>query len=231
MFSSRFDHYLTYGATDQQTVRDLAGRFSGLLVPGTVAAFQREGTGGFVLTLSATDAKTPYSIDPRFPLFQNPLPAPKKSHESLAKLLGLPGLISEAQPTPAWFTAKRIDTIAKNWARFNSSYRDSATSKFDKYAKRLNEEVAPESARGPQYVLPPYTMVSSVSDRWWDVSKRLFERTSHHVGDSDRCVQVLAAKDTGALAELLPVGPARAAIWVSRLSELDFTSIRVGRVR
>ena len=52
------------------------------------------------------------------------------------------------------------------------------------------------------------------------MSKRLFERTSYHVGDSDRCVQVLAAKDTGALADLLPVGSARAAIWVSRLSEL-----------
>ena len=72
MFDVEFEHYLTYGATDQQTVRRLPGQFTGLMIPGTVAAFQREGTGGFALTLSATEAQTPYVIDPRFPLFQQP---------------------------------------------------------------------------------------------------------------------------------------------------------------
>lgn len=51
MFDTPFEHYLAYGATDQSTVRELAGKFTGLIVPGTVAAFQREGTGGFVLSV------------------------------------------------------------------------------------------------------------------------------------------------------------------------------------
>ena len=103
MFDVEFEHYLTYGATDQQTVRRLTGEFTGLMIPGTVAAFQREGTGGFALTLSATEAQTPYVIDPRFPLFQQPLDAPKKSHEALAAILGKPDLVSRRCCTnPHW---------------------------------------------------------------------------------------------------------------------------------
>ena len=45
MFETKFSHYLSYGAADQHTVRELRGFYDGLLVPGTVAAFQREGTG------------------------------------------------------------------------------------------------------------------------------------------------------------------------------------------
>ena len=66
----RFSHLLSYGATDQKTVLELLGKYQGLIVPGTVAAFQRQGTGGFVLSLSATADAPPYRIDPRFPLFQ-----------------------------------------------------------------------------------------------------------------------------------------------------------------
>jgi hypothetical protein len=68
-----FEHYLSYGSTDQLTARNLTDIYDGLLIPGTVAAFQAEGTRGFVLTLSAAKSKD-YIIDPRFPLFQNRLP-------------------------------------------------------------------------------------------------------------------------------------------------------------
>ncbi len=63
MFDATFAHYLSYGATDQQTVRALTGSYSGLLVPGTVAAFQRDGTGKFVFALSATPDSPDYAID------------------------------------------------------------------------------------------------------------------------------------------------------------------------
>src|SRR6266511_1278969 len=114
-----FSHYLSYGATDQQTVRDLTGAYNGLVVPGTVAAFQRQGTGGFVLALSATQAAAKYVIDPRFPLFQQPLSQPKKSHFALADLLGVPELVSITHPDPSDFVPERINTIARNWVRFN----------------------------------------------------------------------------------------------------------------
>ena len=195
--------------------------FTGLMVPGTVAAFQREGTGGFVLTLSATQAKIPYVIDPRFPLFQQPLPSPKKSHLELAQVFGHPELVSSAPPTPKSFTDPVIDDIARKWAEFNSTYRESVSGKFDKYAKRLNEPVAPSDAAGPSYVIPPYTICAGPSDPWWDIAQKLFDRTAHHFGEPNKCVRVVAAKDAVYLGDLLGEASLdRAAIWVSRLDEL-----------
>ena len=221
MFDVEFEHYLTYGATDQQTVRRLAGRFTGLMIPGTVAAFQREGTGGFALTLSATEVQTPYVIDPRFPLFQQPLHAPKKSHEALAAILGKPDLVSEQEPSVAKFSREVIDDIAKHWAELNANYRDSASAKFDKYAKRLNEAVVPEDAKGPKYVIPPYMICEGREDPWWAISRRFFDRTRHHLGGG-HCVQVVAAKEARYLGDLLAdVKEDRVGVWVSSLDELQ----------
>lgn len=221
MFDVEFEHYLTYGATDQQTLRRLAGRFTGLMIPGTVAAFQREGTGGFALTLSATEAQTPYVIDPRFPLFLQPLYVPKKSHETLATILGRPDLVSRHEPSVAKFSGEVIDDIAKRWAEFNAGYRDSASAKFDKYAKRLKEAVVPEDAKGPKYVIPPYTICEGREDPWWAISRRFLDRTQHLLG-GDRCVQVVAAKEARYLGDLLAdVEGDRVAVWVSSLDELQ----------
>lgn len=221
MFDVEFEHYLTYGATDQQTVRRLAGQFTGLMIPGTVAAFQREGTGGFALTLSATEAQTPYVIDPRFPLFLQPLYAPKKSHETLAAILGKPDLVSNQEPSVAKFRSEVIDDIAMRWAEFNAGYRDSTSAKFDKYAKRLKEPVVPEDAKGPKYVIPPYTICEGHEDPWWTISRRFFDRTQHHLGGG-RCEQVVAAKEARYLGDLLAdVEGDRVGVWVSSLDELQ----------
>ena len=221
MFEARFEHYLSYGATDQQTVRDLADSFTGLLVPGTVAAFQREGTGGFVLALSASQAGTPYAIDPRFPLFQQALPAPKKSHSALAEIMGVPQLVLPHRPQPSMFTKSLIETVAKKWAAFNESYQEAAGAKFDKYAERLGEPVEPSGASGPKYVLAPYTIAQDTSDPWWMIAIDLFERTRSHLDHPDSCVRVIATDDVGALGSLLTdTDVDRVAVWVSNLDEL-----------
>ena len=225
MFDGEFAHYLSYGATDQQTVRLLSGDYTGLLVPGTVAAFQREGTGGFVLTLSATPNAPQYAIDPRFPLFQQPLRKPKKSHTALAELLGVPTLVSSHEPTPDDFATDVIETIATNWARFNGDYVAAAGSKFAKYARRLGQDVRPRDARPPSYVLPPYLIASDPEDPWWLVSIRIFEATMAALHDDERCVRVVAAPKPGSLAGLVDSIPDdRLAIWVSGLDELTSSS-------
>lgn len=225
MFDAPFEHYLAYGATDQRTVRDLADRFTGLIVPGTVAAFQREGTGGFVLALSASQNATPYTIDPRFPLFQQPLLAPKKSHHALAELLGKRDLVSADQPDPSGFTDETIEDIASHWASFNLQYRDSTSSKIDKYAARLNEPIVPENRIGPKYVLAPYTIANRPDDPWWDVSCKLYERTVAHVDKPESCIQVVATTEARFLDECLHATDSRRiAIWVSQLNELTLPS-------
>lgn len=221
MFDRPFAHYLTYGSTDQQTVRQLHSHFDGLMVPGTVAALQYEGTGGFVLSLSAA-GEVPYSIDPRFPLFQEGLGEPKKSHEALAERLGARDeLITGAPLDPGAFTPALVDTIASHWADLNSSYSDSAKAKFDKYAARLGEEAPPDQAMGPELVLPPYLACTEPTDAWWEISTRLFDRTRAHLSADQPCVRVVLAKEARQLDGLLsscPVGPT--AIWVSGLDEL-----------
>jgi hypothetical protein len=215
-----FSHYLAYGATDQQTARELLGSYDGLLVPGTVAAFQREGTGGFVLSLSATDAAPDYVIDPRFPLFQQPLIAPKKSHESLADLLDDKGLITATTPTPDQFGSARTDALARAWVAFNHGYSTQRRKKFDKYAERLGEDVAvvPERAKGPGEILSLYVTAGGLGDPWWAVSQRLTERCKTY---DESVVPVLAAKETRFLDELLRASDAQqVAIWVSGLEEL-----------
>jgi hypothetical protein len=221
MFAESFSHYLSYGATDQVTVRELTGQFDGLLVPGTIAAFQREGTGGFVLTLSAAAAGTPYVIDPRFPLFQQPLATPKKSHISLAEIMGQPSLIRSTQSHPEDFTPEIIKTIAQNWASFNASYQELTGGKFDKYATRLGEVVEPSNAQGPNYVLAPYLMADGPTDPWWEVSRRLYQETASALSNPNRCVHVVAAKSTRAFRELLgqALSP-NVAVWVTALDEL-----------
>ncbi len=220
-----FSHYLSYGATDQQTVQELVGSYDGLVVPGTVAAFQRQGTGGFVLALSATQAGTKYVIDPRFPLFQQPLLQPKKSHRALAELLGVPELVSMRHPDPSDFVPERINTIARNWVRFNVEYKGTSSSKFEKYARRLQEPVAPTGAQPPSYILAPYAIATGLSSSWWDISTRLFDATCLRSTLSTPCIRVVAATEPKVLGELLEaVGEEPLVVWVSDLQELETPS-------
>jgi hypothetical protein len=218
---TKFAHYLAYLATDQETFRGLRGSYNGVLVPGTIAAWQRQATGGFVLSLSATEAAPPYVIDSRFPLFQQTLPAAKQSHLSLADIFEDPALVQTVtDPAPEQFTDVRVRALAQAWVAFNMSYGQTSNEKFDKYAKRLGEEIPePTDARAPELILAPYFIASGKNDPWWDRSKQLFLETCS-VADGARCARVIAAEDVYALDELLNDVPAEnLVVWVSGLDE------------
>jgi hypothetical protein len=216
-----FSHYLAYLSTDQETFRELRDTYTGVLVPGTIAAWQRQGTGGFVLTLSATADAPPYMIDPRFPLFQQFLEEPKVSHLALAELFQDSALIRSSAPTPDQFTEDRIARLGKAWAEFNSGYDTTSNEKFDKYAERLGEPVTPEYAQGPEAMLAPYFACDGTDDPWWPKSTQLFEQTNAAAADGMPCIRVVCACDSAALDSLLEDvgGPEQLAIWVSGLNE------------
>lgn len=217
-------HFLAYNASDQRTVRELAGSYDGILVPGTVATFQREGTAGFVLSLSATEEGPPYVIDPRFPLFQQPLEDVKKSHAALADLFDDPALIASDLPRPQEFDAERIERIAAAWVAFNLEYRTRQSTKFNKYADRLGEEVVVGDATGPQRVLAPYFCVRGSRDPWWDVSMALYEATEEAASGEIEVTRVLAAQSATALDEIVEeTSVDNVCIWVSGLEELNST--------
>ena len=215
----RFSHYLTYGATDQQTVRELREFYDGLIVPGTVAAFQREGTGGFVLSLSATPEAPPYLIDPRFPLFQRAIIAPKKSHEALADLLGEPGLVRQVDPGPEDFPPELLARVATNWVEFNTSYESRQAAKFSKYASRLDEDVEEDDAKAPTAIVAPYFV--SDGDEWWDLSRQLLTATRSAAPAGTLVLPVTACASPAELdRRLADSDDERSLIWVSGLEEL-----------
>jgi hypothetical protein len=215
-----FAHYLAYGATDQETFRELRQSYDGIVVPATIAAFQRQGTGGFVLSISATEQAPPYMIDPRFPLFQQAFDVSKKSHQALAELLGDQELIVHGlDPTPDAFPDERIEAISKKWVEFNIGY-GANNEKFDKYAKRLNEAVAPDQAQDPEAVLAPYFACDGPADPWWTRSQSFYRYTSQAAGNSP-CLRVVCASSATALLSLLEdldEGES-VLIWVSNLDE------------
>jgi hypothetical protein len=219
----RFSHFLAYGATDQKTVIDLLGKYEGLIVPGTVAAFQREGTGGFVLSLSAIPESPPYLIDPRFPLFQKTLESPKKSHIALANLLGAPGLIGLVDPQPSDFDDELVQTVARNWVEFNRNYEQKQAGKFEKYAKRLEEEIDQEAAHGPSGILAPYLV--SQGEEWWERSDALMKATVEAAGEGENVLRVVAVAAAAELdGRLGQIADERAVLWVSGLKELEADS-------
>ena len=220
MFES-FSHFLSYGATDQQTARDLAGSYDGLLVPGTVAAFQADATRGFVLTLSATSNAPRYTVDPRFPLFQQALPAAKRSHTALANLLGVPDLVQPVDALePGDYTDSLIEIITENWLRFNNGFTELENKKFDKYAERLNEEIVPKNRKGPSWILPPYFIAQVDDGRWWPVSSRFWRSAMELSPSRDMLVRVVASDSTTLLDGLLTsCNEHRLAVWISKLDE------------
>jgi hypothetical protein len=202
--------------------------YDGLIVPGTVAAFQREGTGGFVLTMSASAASPRYAIDPRFPLFQRALVNAKKSHVALAALLQDEKLIGTTEPTPESFGEARVAALAESWVRFNQDYNKSTLSKFEKYKARLGEDVAPGAARPPYVIMPLYTIAAGRSDPWWSVSQRLFAASAPL---ADNCVRVVAAGSCAGLGDILSDASdgERVVVWCSNLQELTVDGSELAR--
>ncbi len=217
--------FLGYSASDQRTVRELVAHYDGILVPGTIATFQREGTAGFVLTLSARGPSQPYVIDPRFPLFQQDLPTTKVSHSALADILGDPDLICTTAPSHHDFGPERIGRIASAWIDFNLSYREQQSAKFAKYAERLGESLDLTDARGPERVLAPYFCVDGRSDPWWQRSLAFYAATREAARGRIEVTQVLAAKSSDALMDLAnESGSQNVCVWVSGLNELTASS-------
>src|SRR6266550_8618157 len=101
-------HFLAYGHSDQVTFRASAvqASFDYLTVPGTVAAFYPEATAAFVLTSGVE-----YVVDPRTPLFQGYMAAPRASHYALADWHGIRVRkhMGEKQRSPVSFDADFYD--------------------------------------------------------------------------------------------------------------------------
>lgn len=232
---SRFRHYLSYGSTDQETARTVTGCYDGLIVPGTVAAFQAEGTKGFVLTLSAR-SKEPYSIDSRFPLFQNRPATWKKSHILLARIFGFENLLqSNRGITPEDLDSTAVDRIAQGWLDFNIDFETVQPKTFAKYAARLPEDdILVENRRSPEWIMPPYFMTKELTSPWRNLSDQIWDRSVQLLSgrpEASKLRRVVAAESADVWDTLLRSSEQKDVIgWVSRLDELTLNPAEVDQL-
>lgn len=216
-------HFLAYGSTDQSTLKAATSSYDGIVVPGTIATFQADGTRGFVLTLSAAERK-PYVVDPRTPLFQNAIDSPKRSHTTLAKVLGLEEVFAANSFVPlAHWSGANIALTAERWLTFNTQFASVTPKAFDKYARRLNRRLVQQDAEGPSWVLAPYLTISGLSSRERAVSDELWSATVDLAAEraiAQQLVRVIAVDEPRDLAAYaVESGEREVMVWVSNLDE------------
>lgn len=226
-------HWLSYSNSDQSLLRnpDLEGCWDALMVPGTLAAYYFQGTGGFVLSRGR-----PYAIDPRTPLLQElPLarPAPRASHLALAD-------IHDPEAVAFWPAREislshwqdgRWPRVVANVLGFQEQYASSASEKVGKYEALLAEargqpadQTAPKPA--PFRFIPPYWAALDARDPWWHLTRDAIVLALEHLApvaiQPILCVrETTPASEFAALLAEIPVEVTQVFLWKSQWDETE----------
>lgn len=228
-------HSLSYSHADQALLRDpgLTACWNGLVVPGTLATYYFEGTGGFVLA-----RRVPYIIDPRTPLLQTialPRPTPKMSHLKLAEIHD-PDVVEtwpDEEIDRAHWEDGRWPDVVRRVLEFQTTYSSSATAKIDKYTQLLKQagihRDGGEEPLDPLLLVPPYWAVGSTADPWWALSREAIEiAIEEHPGQVMPIISIgpEPGVDIGTLRELIadiPDGCDQIFCWASDWIESEAT--------
>lgn len=191
------DHWLSYSNSDQAVLRDVdRGRlWDRLIVPGTLATYYKQGTGGFVLEL-----RRPFIIDPRTPIIQ-PIdvmrpPEPRASHRSLAEIHD-PDVCAIWAPVDGsagqevlveWWTEDRWRTAVDRVLCFQRDFEREASDKRAKYAAMLEEagHALDAPVAGPWRLVPPYWAVKGIDDPWWRLSVAAIQQALEFAAEHER---------------------------------------------
>lgn len=174
-------HYLTYQHNVQRLFREHREKYSGVVIPLSIATAFPSGTYGFVRALCAADTEKQYAIDPRNALFQKAWNREnvRDPHRRMAATLGDVyseiGLSRPLQPSDfaddAVLAQHVFETIS-----FQRQFcqRSEDARKLAKYKKLLGlNTLTPLGS--PQHLIPPYYQFSSMDDPWLNVNQRCIE--------------------------------------------------------
>lgn len=229
------DNYFIYSQSDQETLRDplTDSTYHGVSVPGTIAAYFRDATAGFILT-----SGKPYFIDLRTPLFQNELSDPKASHLALADRIS-PSLGARVRASghfpPEFYTDGVLDELVEGVLGLQRGYAEEAmrpSQKLGRYARLraiARGEAAPSdagaTANRPELILAPYFCCTSAqSDPWLAVIRRIWNlvKLDSDAGEVSPVVG-LNSEDPGDLANVLALIPPelnrRVLFWLTGFDE------------
>lgn len=160
-------HFLAYGHADQDFFRGQTDLYDGLTIPGTIAAFYQQGTGGFVLA-----QHKPYFIDPRTPVFQIAPGQLRKSHWALASIHGatVRKKVETGSLDPTSLTPEQLREMTVAVLQFQETFAQKSTQKIDKYLKMIGQESAGGNFNAPAWLVPPYFYDPSVRGANYGVS-------------------------------------------------------------
>lgn len=234
-------HFVAYGQSDQASFRAPAVRawLDYMLVPGTIAAYYSDATAAFVLS-----SDLEYCIDPRTPLYQGTIGAPRASHFSLAKFMGpsIAGLMGDSDSPrrvsfePATYTGEVVGEVVEgilNWQRHYGGRAPAVQHKLDRYRRILVESnpelAAPDSItepRPPSFLLSPYFALRSVDDPWAPVMREVWHRCAEQP-DAPHVSPVIAVASIQVLREMFRILPSGLSedifVWITGWDERTAT--------
>jgi hypothetical protein len=219
------EHLLSYQHNVQSFFLSHADKYSGVVVPLSVATAFKDGTDGFIRALCTHKPNTVYMIDPRSPLMQKPWDRKhtRESHRRMAAVLGRVAVNTLAEGRPlsvADMTDAAVAEMAAACLGFQLEFGKKDNRKLSKYAKLAGvASLGPLSS--PRRLLPPYFQFSTTADSWY----------GRNVALLDGSVTYLNRVDSGLVGELCPVlhvqGFNRALDWSRVAGDLKTRGIRM----
>lgn len=235
--SSAPGHLLSYGHANQVTFRDAAiqDAFDIVSVPGTIATYFQQATGGFVLTLGKS-----YFIDPRTPLFQQNLDM-LDIRQSFHTLSAAHGAKIETAVKRAsiggvnlWDEIRNIydpDEVARCWLNYQRNYVQGSSDRIDHYAKLIGKDFrTPRTPHQPIFFTNPYWMSDSISSQEWGMTFQTICRVYNDLGEGERIVPIIAWKRIGngdwrilenMINSIGDIGIGKILIWIDNFRERD----------
>lgn len=176
-----FRHYLTYQHNVQRFFREHADKYSGVMIPLSIATAFPSGTYGFIRALCHRYKDKYYAIDPRDALFQHNWNREnvREPHRKMVAALGGPfeeyGLERALDPADFDDDATIVEVTNKclDYQRLFRTRKEDEK-KLNKYKKLLGLSTL-GNLREPQFMIPPYFQFKSMSDEWYDISNRCTE--------------------------------------------------------
>lgn len=225
-------HFLAFGHSNQTTFRrpDIQSLYDGISIPGTIATYFRQGTGGFVIALDK-----PYFLDPRTPLFQSPLDVIRASFCTLAEAHGTRtmGALTRARngDIDLWEEIRNTydaNEAALSWLAYQRNYVEESSERLDYYADLIGTDISTDNSQGPSFFTNPYWMSASVDSMEWAMTRQTIGAVLDNLRDGESLIPIIAwdrrsNKDWSLLFEMLldvrEMGLRKAFIWVNNFRE------------
>ena len=200
-FKNHPAHILAYGHSNQTTFRDssIQGAYDAIAVPGTIATYYQQATGGFVLAL-----RRPYFIDPRTPLFQQDLQN-EQIRASFYTLSCAHGPKIEIAVDRAGRGLARLwadirstydeKEAALSWLDYQRGYVGGSSQKLQHYEKLVGRTLG--NPQQPAFYTNPYWMADGVNSPEWTMTYRTIVEMHRLLRDDESIVPIVTTKRVG----------------------------------